>query len=74
MGVCVRTNVHLTLDIANICWKPLVGESLTLQDLYEIDVGFIDRPQIHLTGPKRSPFESVIMDTFCGHPFQMVAL
>ena len=63
MGVCVRTNVHLTLDIANICWKPLVGESLTLQDLYEIDVGFIDRLKYILQTEEES-FESVIMDTF----------
>jgi hypothetical protein len=63
MGVCIRTNVHLTLDLANICWKPLVGESLTLQDLYEIDVGIINRFHYILEAPEEG-FEDIIMETF----------
>ena len=63
MGVCIRTNVHLTLDLASICWKPLVGESLTLQDLYEIDVGFVNRLHYVMEAPKED-FENIIMETF----------
>ena len=63
MGVCIRTNVHLTLDLASINWKPLVGESLTLQDLRELDIGFINRLYYVIETPEEG-YEDIIMETF----------
>ena len=40
MGVCIRTGVHLTLDLPAVFWKPLVGQRMGFEDLMEIDVGF----------------------------------
>lgn len=63
MGVCIRTNVHLTLDLATICWKQLVGEQITLQDLNEVDIGFVNRCKCILETEKEF-FQDTIFDTF----------
>jgi hypothetical protein len=63
MGVCIRTNVHLTLDLACVCWKPLVGEDITLQDLVEIDIGFVNRCNYILECPEEE-FENRIYENF----------
>ena len=63
MGVCIRTNVHLTLDLASVCWKPLVGEDITVHDLFEIDKGFIERCNYILECPE-DQFEDTIFDSF----------
>ena len=63
MGVCIRTNVHLTLDLATICWKQLVGEQITLQDLNEVDIGFVNRCKCILETDKEV-FQDTIFDSF----------
>eukprot|EP01126_Amoeba_proteus_P004373 TRINITY_DN11460_c0_g1_i1.p1 TRINITY_DN11460_c0_g1~~TRINITY_DN11460_c0_g1_i1.p1 ORF type:complete len:555 (-),score=115.25 TRINITY_DN11460_c0_g1_i1:80-1744(-) len=40
MGMAIRTGVMLTLDLPMFVWKPLVGESNSLQDLKDIDDSF----------------------------------
>ncbi len=42
MGECIRTGTHLTLDLPKILWKQLVNQSLTLEDLEEIDKPVFD--------------------------------
>lgn len=38
MGICVRTAVHLTLDLPSLVWKQLVDQDVTIQDLIEVDM------------------------------------
>ena len=40
MGCCIRTGVHLTLDLPGIFWKQLVGQEVTINDIEEVDKGF----------------------------------
>lgn len=40
MGVCVRTGATLNLDLPQQVWKRLVGQKLTLEDIYEVDLRF----------------------------------
>lgn len=37
MGVAIRTNNTLELDLPSIVWKPLVGQDLEIGDLTAID-------------------------------------
>lgn len=37
MGVCIRTGANLILDLPQFFWKQLVGQKITLDDLFEID-------------------------------------
>jgi hypothetical protein len=41
MGVCIRTGAHLNLDLPTFVWKQLVGQKLNIEDINEIDSGFI---------------------------------
>uniref|UniRef100_A0A7S2RG93 HECT E3 ubiquitin ligase n=1 Tax=Mucochytrium quahogii TaxID=96639 RepID=A0A7S2RG93_9STRA len=36
-GIALRTKTNLNIDLASMVWKPLVGESLTVEDLRDID-------------------------------------
>ncbi|POM82093.1 HECT-domain (ubiquitin-transferase) family protein [Cryptosporidium meleagridis] len=38
MGVSIRTQIPLNLDIPNIIWKLILGESVSLNDLKQIDL------------------------------------
>jgi len=38
LGIAMRTKAPLSLDIANLVWKPIVGETLNLEDLRDIDL------------------------------------
>ncbi len=42
MGCCIRTGVHLTLDLPVLFWKQLVGQEVNMSDMEEVDKGFID--------------------------------
>lgn len=33
MGACIRTGVHLTLDLPSLVWRTIVAEPPTLADL-----------------------------------------
>ena len=37
-GLCIRTGVRLPIDLPSFVWKPLVGDELTADDLYAIDL------------------------------------
>lgn len=38
MGVCIRTGANLILDLPQFFWKQILGQKVTLDDLYEIEV------------------------------------
>ena len=40
MGCCIRTGVHLTLNLPTLFWKMLTGEKILITDLEEVDDGF----------------------------------
>ena len=42
MGVCVRTDTHFTLDLPSIFWKQLTNQTITVEDLEEIDKPLVD--------------------------------
>ena len=39
MGICIRTGVHLTLDLCSLVWKQLVNEKINLEDILQFDEG-----------------------------------
>lgn len=39
MGICIRTGVHLTLDLASLIWKKIIDEQITSDDVYQYDEG-----------------------------------
>lgn len=41
MGVCIRTNTNLCINLPSIVWKQLVGQRLTIDDIGEFDDGMI---------------------------------
>jgi len=40
MGIGIRTNVLMPMDLTSICWKPLLGLPVTLKDLEGVDASF----------------------------------
>ena len=42
MGSCVRTDTHFTLDLPSIFWKQLTNQTITVEDLEEIDKPLVD--------------------------------
>jgi hypothetical protein len=63
IGTCLRTGVHLTLDLPAFFWKPLVGQKITFQDIMEIDAGFCDLLKFMQESDKEM-FETTIMESF----------
>lgn len=55
MGVCIRTGATLILDLPQIFWKELVGQKITLEDLYEIEVRLTENLK-HLLQMKEEEF------------------
>ena len=41
MGVCVRTNTNLAINLPTFVWKLLVGQILAANDIAEFDEGII---------------------------------
>lgn len=39
MGICIRTGVHLTLDLCSLVWKQIVNEKINLDDIFQYDEG-----------------------------------
>ena len=39
MGICIRTGVHLTLDLCSLVWKQIVNEKINLEDILQFDEG-----------------------------------
>ena len=36
MGICIRTGVHLTLDLCSLVWKQIVNEKINLEDIFNL--------------------------------------
>jgi len=62
-GCCIRTGVHLTLDLPSFFWKQLSGENLTIADLREIDQGLCEVLEFMETAAK-DVFEESIFESF----------
>lgn len=39
MGVCIRTNANLNINLPTMVWKQLVGQRLNFDDIEEFDAG-----------------------------------
>jgi len=39
MGICIRTGVHLTLDLCSLVWKQIVNEKINFDDIFQYDEG-----------------------------------
>ena len=39
MGICIRTGVHLTLDLCSLVWKQIVNEKINIEDIFQYDEG-----------------------------------
>ena len=39
MGICIRTGVHLTLDLCSLVWKQIVNEKINIDDIFQYDEG-----------------------------------
>ena len=63
MGCCMRTGVHLTLDLPSFVFKQIVAEKLTLTDLQNIDRSVCDLLKF-MQGVTQEVFEGKIFETF----------
>jgi hypothetical protein len=63
MGCSVRTGTHFTLDLPQIFWKQLVGQSLSLEDLEEIDKPLVDLIKF-LENCSKEMFEESFIENF----------
>lgn len=68
MGMAIRTGNLLSLDLAPIVWRPLVGEPVTRRELQQVDETFVnfmrflsECPAEELQGPTRSIFEKFVV-------------
>jgi other hect domain ubiquitin protein ligase E3 len=43
MGICIRTGVHLTLDLCSLVWKQIVNEKINLEDIFQFDEGLYNK-------------------------------
>jgi other hect domain ubiquitin protein ligase E3 len=41
MGICIRTNTNLAVNLPSLVWKQLVGQRLSMDDIAEFDEGII---------------------------------
>jgi len=71
MGVAVRTNNPLSLDLPSLLWKPLVGMDLELGDLTAVDevcmnglAQLMDENQLEQKGVTKENFEEIYNLTF----------
>jgi other hect domain ubiquitin protein ligase E3 len=62
-GACFRTGARFGLDLPSFIWKQIVGQSITLKDIENIDKSLIDSLQAILLMDKVT-FENAIFDTF----------
>lgn len=62
MGACIRTGVHLTLDLPSLVWRSIVGEPPSWADLEEIDLGFTKQLEF-LNGASEEQFEAEIFQS-----------
>ena len=42
MGICIRTGVHLTLDLCSLVWKKIIDEDINLNDIFQFDEGLFN--------------------------------
>ena len=43
MGICIRTGVHIPLDLCSVIWKKLTDTSITIEDVKKFDEGIIEQ-------------------------------
>lgn len=58
MGVCIRTNTNLAINLPSFVWKQLVGQRLTIDDIEEFDDGIIAELKELLLASSPEDFES----------------
>lgn len=63
MGVCVRTNTNLAVNLPTFVWKLLVGQRLAADDIMEFDEGIITELNALLRASKED-FELQFEDRF----------
>ena len=62
MGVCIRTNTNLSINLPSIVWKQLVGQRLAIDDIEEFDDGIITELKEILSTTSVEDFESKFGD------------
>ncbi|TMW68516.1 hypothetical protein Poli38472_005984 [Pythium oligandrum] len=67
-GVAIRSQQYMSINIANLIWKKMVGERVTVEDLALVDsmlVSSMDKiRRIDRHGVTEEMFEDVVMETF----------
>ena len=62
MGVCIRTNTNLAINLPSFVWKQLVGQRLTIDDIEEFDDGIVAELKELLLARSEEEFESRFPD------------
>ena len=57
MGVCIRTNTNLSINLPAIVWKQLVGQRLTIDDIEEFDDGIITELRMMIAAESEAELE-----------------
>lgn len=64
MGVCIRTNANLNINLPTLVWKQLVGQRLNFDDIGEFDAGIPARLGRMLASGGPEDFEATFSDMF----------
>uniref|UniRef100_K3X8T2 HECT domain-containing protein n=1 Tax=Globisporangium ultimum (strain ATCC 200006 / CBS 805.95 / DAOM BR144) TaxID=431595 RepID=K3X8T2_GLOUD len=71
MGVVLRSKQYLSLNIASMIWKKLVGEKLHIDDLAAVDSMIVNSMTkmrtIDAYGVTEEMFEDIVLETFTTH-------
>lgn len=64
MGVCIRTNANLGINLPSLVWKQLVGQRLNFDDIEEFDAGIRIQLGPMLSAKTPEEFEVLFEDHF----------
>ena len=64
MGVCIRTNTNLAINLPSFVWKQLAGQRLTIDDVEEFDDGIVAELHEILQAASEEDFESRFADRY----------
>ena len=63
MGCCIRTGVHLILDLTQTFWKQIVNEKVELADIKEFDLKLVEQ-EIHFKQIDEYTFQNDLFETW----------
>ena len=65
MGICIRTGVHIPLNLCNLEWKKMTDTSINIDDVKEVDQGIIEQINFIMEIDNSENFDSYNLTYSC---------